>query len=59
MRVDPATIRSWRRAGYGPPAVKFGAKRLYRESAVIAWEAEREREAIEEARADRERSAPP
>lgn len=47
MHRSPETIRDWRKKGLGPawfkPAGGRGGKVLYRNAALLDWEAEQER----------------
>jgi hypothetical protein len=40
--TSASTIRYWRMKGTGPAGVRFGRRVLYRLSAVLAWEHQRE-----------------
>jgi Helix-turn-helix domain len=40
--TSESTVRYWRHMGTGPRGVKIGRKVLYRLSAVLAWEHQRE-----------------
>lgn len=37
LRTSPSTVRYWHHAGKGPPSIRVGRRRLYRESDVVAW----------------------
>ncbi len=46
LSVTPETLAGWRRSGEGPPCLLVGGGIRYRESAVEAWLATRERDAV-------------
>jgi excisionase family DNA binding protein len=47
LKVSTKTVRTWRKEGTGPPALRFGRGVRYRRRDVDAW-AERQREEREE-----------
>lgn len=42
LRIQPATIHTWRYQGTAPKGTKIGRRVLFRESDVIEWEHRRE-----------------
>lgn len=36
-RTDSATVRYWRKTGFGPRGVRVGRKVLYPNAVVLAW----------------------
>lgn len=42
-RTAPSTVRYWRHVGTGPKGTLFGRRVLYKLSACITWEQEKER----------------
>lgn len=45
-RTVPSTVRYWRHIGKGPKGVKRGKRVLYPESAVVAWLAGEDEQAV-------------
>jgi hypothetical protein len=44
-QIQPDTVRFWRWSGTGPAWLKVGAKVMYRESDLLAWEQAQRHEA--------------
>lgn len=48
-RTAPSTVRYWRHMGTGPKGTPFGRRVLYKLSACVSWEQEKERAAEDQA----------